>query len=154
MSKEISAARLKELKNIEERHKGVLHPRDVITRAKNENSALHSYFDWDDKSAAYKHRLEQARELITEFHEITYVDNTPHVVPVYTSLYTDRKEGKGGYRRMTRVLRTKTGREELLETALWELSALERKYKALHELASVFEAAREIRKTLDISETT
>lgn len=152
MSKEINAARLAELKKIESKHKGVLHPRDVVSTARNEKSALHSYFDWDDKSAAAKHRLEQARSLITEFHEIHYVDHTPYSVPVYTSLHTDRKEGKGGYRRMERVLKTRTGREELLETALWELSALERKYKSLHELTAVFEAARQIRKEFDIAE--
>ena len=43
---------------------GALNPEDVISAARNKNSALHDRFQWDDSAAAHQYRLEQARRLI------------------------------------------------------------------------------------------
>jgi hypothetical protein len=47
--------------------KGKLTPTAVVTLARNKNSPLHSLFDWNDKMAAAKYRLAQARTIITSF---------------------------------------------------------------------------------------
>lgn len=52
-----------ELKRLESRA-GTLTPESVIEAARNDKSALHGYFDWDDTIAAHKWRIEQARTLI------------------------------------------------------------------------------------------
>jgi hypothetical protein len=43
---------------------GYLRPESVVAAAKDPDSPLHSHFDWNNDSAAHKHRLEQARALI------------------------------------------------------------------------------------------
>lgn len=43
---------------------GRLTPAAVVEDAMNEESPLHSYFEWDDNEAARKYRLTQARRLI------------------------------------------------------------------------------------------
>jgi hypothetical protein len=43
---------------------GRLRPEDVVDAARNPNSALHSYFTWDDSEAAAAYRLQEARALI------------------------------------------------------------------------------------------
>lgn len=53
-----------------------LDPKIVLDEASNPDSPLHDYFDWDDTSAARKHRLAQARQLVGTV-KITYVGD-PH----------------------------------------------------------------------------
>lgn len=43
---------------------GNFTPEDVVSRAKDEKSPLHKYFEWDDSLAAHAHRLSQARNLV------------------------------------------------------------------------------------------
>jgi hypothetical protein len=45
---------------------GDLSPERVVSLAKNQHSALHRYFEWDNDKAAHQHRLTQARSLIRE----------------------------------------------------------------------------------------
>lgn len=49
---------------LRQQFKGELTPRDVVDDARNPNSPLHSYFEWDDGAAAEAYRLKQARGLI------------------------------------------------------------------------------------------
>lgn len=44
--------------------KDALLPEDVVDAARNPNSTMHSFFEWDDSEAAAKFRLVQARWLI------------------------------------------------------------------------------------------
>lgn len=46
------------------RSKKLINPRIVLDAAREESHPLHRYFDWDDKSAGEKYRLEQARAMI------------------------------------------------------------------------------------------
>jgi hypothetical protein len=43
---------------------GRLTPEDVVKSAARKTSPLHEYFEWDEKKAAKKYRLMQARQLI------------------------------------------------------------------------------------------
>jgi hypothetical protein len=54
---------IERLKSLE-RKGGELTPDAVVEDAKNKTSPLHRYFDWKDREAAHKWRLEQARTLI------------------------------------------------------------------------------------------
>jgi hypothetical protein len=46
----------------------------VVKEAKNDKSPLHKCFDWDNKSAAQKWRLSQARNLIDSVTEVVIID--------------------------------------------------------------------------------
>ena len=51
------------IENIKER-KGECTADDVLGEAKKEGHPLHEVFDWDNASAAHKHRIQMARQLI------------------------------------------------------------------------------------------
>jgi hypothetical protein len=50
------AARLAELRQIEQKAGGVLQPESVVDFARNPKTALHGAFTWDDTEAARKYR--------------------------------------------------------------------------------------------------
>ena len=60
----ISKAAQAHLRAIYERNGKSLSPAVVLDAAKNEDSPLHKYFEWDDRKAAHLYRLTQAREII------------------------------------------------------------------------------------------
>ncbi len=77
---------------------GELNKHDVEKQARSKNSALHKYFEWDDKAGARKFRLMQAETLISEVRlEVTrsevvvrvpqYVRDT--TIPTNEAGYTD-----------------------------------------------------------------
>jgi hypothetical protein len=62
---------------------GRLSPQGVVNEAKRKDSPLHDQFEWDDKVAGVKYRLEQAARLIVSVKiQITHYD-MPLRVPQY-----------------------------------------------------------------------
>ena len=56
----------------------------VVEDATPRRSVLHPFFDWDDGSAAHKHRLQEARRLIRSVTiEVTTKKGVIRAVPVY-----------------------------------------------------------------------
>lgn len=135
--RKLTEARLKELRKIERQNGGILHPEKVVEFARNEHTALHSAFNWNDSEAAHQYRLEQARRLIRVIVEYTPHDAEP--IRAFVALRSERYED-GGYRHMPTLMHSPEGRDAILATALWELDAFRAKYKELKELADVFEA--------------
>lgn len=66
-----------EVKAIEDRNGGGrVTPDQVLERAKSKTSALHDRFEWDDKKAGHKYRVEQARALINSVCVVIHTDRT------------------------------------------------------------------------------
>lgn len=128
-----------ELTQIFNEHEGRIPPEAVIEFARDENTALHAEFEWDDTEAAHQFRLEQARKIIRLNIDIVETPNGNVRVPVYVSLVSDRRGG-GGYRALTDVMSDADMRAQLLQQAIDELRRVQRKYESLRELAPVFEA--------------
>lgn len=120
---------------------GVIQPADVVARASDPASAMHSWFQWDDTEAAQAYRLQQARQLLRVFVTVETKDNKP--VRAFVSLGTDRY-GEGGYRTMAEVLSDEEMRAQLLADAVKELRSAERKYRQLQELSGVWSALDEV----------
>lgn len=55
---------------------GRLTPDAVVEDARDPQSPLHDLFEWDDAKAAYQHRLDQARAIITSVRVVQKVDST------------------------------------------------------------------------------
>jgi hypothetical protein len=113
---------VQELRRIAKSHGGVLNPHDVVEFARNEKTALHSKFTWDDAKAGHEYRLWQARQVIRVNVEV--LEGSKEPVKVFVSLRSDR--GVNGYR--------------LLQQAKDEADAWRVKYRRLIELVPVFEA--------------
>ena len=131
-----------ELREIEKKGGGIIQPEAVVEYAKNPNTELHSQFDWDDSEAARKYRIWQARQLLRIV--ITVEPRSNQEINAYVSLQSDRYNG-GGYRSTISVLSKKDTREMLLQDALKDLEAFERKYSQLSELAEIFAKSKQIR---------
>lgn len=135
-----------ELKRIADRNGGILRAEDVVEEARNENSPLHSSFNWDDTDAARLWRLHQARNII----RVTYIEckKVDREVRAFVSLTPDREEDGGGYREIVRVLSNRDQRRQMLDDAMRELEVFTQKYAVLEELALVFDAAKNVKKML------
>lgn len=132
---------LQELELIAKKNGGILRPQDVIDYARDEGTALHNHFDWNDTSAAEKWRMEQARQIIRI--SVTMIDNGNEKAEIraFVSLKPDRYNGEGGgYRPMVTVLSREDMREQMLADALEELESFREKYDMLTELSSVMGA--------------
>lgn len=133
---------LAELATIAKQHGGLVSPAAVVEFARDESTALHSQFQWDDGIAAEQYRIWQARHLLRVC--VVTVENHDEPVIAHVSLVGDRN-ADGGYRRIEAVLGDPSLRDRLLDTALRELEAFRRKYASLQELCEVFAALDKVR---------
>lgn len=112
----------------------LLRAEDVVEWArKNKRSALHTQFNWNDRDAAERYRIDQARALI----RLIVIPGTRR--SRYVSLTIDRVDS-GGYRDVEIVMRSSALRAVRLRDALLELNRIRQKYAELEELTAVFAA--------------
>jgi len=130
-----------ELDALVEQHGGIVLPAQVVEFARDENTALHEYFDWDDSEAAKQWRLEQARRVIRLSVTVIQSDNAP--IRALVSLTSDRKAG-GGYRALADILDDESPREQMERDALAELRVFRRKYERLVLLQPIWVAVDEL----------
>lgn len=132
-----------ELESIEKRHKGKLRACDVVEFARDESTALHGCFQWDDTAAAHQYRLWQARKVIAVHVDVIHADARPF--RVWVSPSSDRKKQGGGYRNTGKVLSDAEQRAELIADALRELRHFREKFRTIkQELAPIFEAIEDV----------
>lgn len=135
-----------ELKQLAVECDGILTAEAVVEAAKDEASALHSQFEWDDSAAAENYRLWQARRLLNVVVEYIGPVDSPLKTRVFVSLTTDRNQKNGGYRQTVAVLSDRDQRRQLLADALDEMERFQRKYETLQELSEVIAAMRHVRR--------
>lgn len=134
---------LDELEIIRSQGGGILLPEDVVNYAFNEDTALHSKFEWDDGKAGHAYRVWQARHLIKIC--VTVEPVTKNEIPVYVSL-NDERYGDGGYRNTVDVLSDKVLRRKLVEGAIRDFEYWRFRYHQLVELDDVFSAMDDLKK--------
>ncbi len=139
---------LRELNRIAKKSKGLLIPEKVVEEARSEASPLHDQFNWDDTEAARQYRIYQAKNLIRTIVRYAEINGDKRAVRVFVSLTPDREEDGGGYRDVVAVLSDKSMRRQMLEDAMNELAAFEKKYANLKELTEVFVASKKARLAL------
>lgn len=62
---------------------GTLTPREIVDVARDEDSPLHWFFEWDDSTAAELYRHEQARTLVRSFNIEVRINKTIVTLPKY-----------------------------------------------------------------------
>ena len=136
-----------ELEAITNANDGRLLAENVVDYARDPDTTLHDQFDWDDTAAADKWRLHRARNIILKV-RVTISrgdDRAPVSIRAFVSLNADRGD-RTGYRVTTAVLSDVDLRASLLAEAKDEMQGFRRKYRALSELADVFEAMKRVRR--------
>lgn len=128
---------------------GVITARAVVEEARNPDSPLHPYFEWDEEKASEAFLLMQAEGLIRRY-RITVVRQEPLTkkVKVLVSRGTvsrrSIRSSEGSYETIEDVLGDPARRAEMLDNALGELEGIKRKYEVLEELAIVWQAVDEV----------
>lgn len=124
---------------LKEQFKGELTPEDVLADAKNNNSPLHSFFEWDDSAAAHQHRLNQARGLIRTIVAVYTHDDKPATrMRAYVHI---NDNAAPHYRETSHAMSVKATRDMVLQSAWREFQSWRRRYADLREFAEIFDAA-------------
>lgn len=107
-------------------------PEEILEKAKDPDSELHKCFEWDDKKAAYKYRLQQARTIMCN---LVFVSDDAEERPrVFYNLTFEKAE----YHPTKLILEKPDEYKALLTKAQNELKAFKTKYSMLRELQSIF----------------
>lgn len=142
-----------ELERIRKSTEGAeLHPGDIIEAAKSSRSVLHKLFEWDDTKAAHQHRLYQAGTLIRSIvvHRIDHPEKGNVREYTVTPGAYAREGERRPFRRTEDLLADEDLRPQVLQRALGELVAFQRRYKALQELAIVMRSIDEVLTTVKV----
>lgn len=121
-------------------------PSDIVEFARNENTALHNLFTWDDSIAAERYREHEAGRIIRN---IVIVENDKsnddknNVVVVRAIMSTNERTKE--YTTVQRIVTNKDSYAKLLAAALAELTAFKKKYETLSgDLEVIFDAIDQI----------
>ena len=94
---------------------------------------------WDDASAAHRYRVMRAGNILRAI-EVVYSDEQKEPVRAFSvdaSNWSKKDSKYKPYRATEDILKDETARASLLQSALNELIAFQRRYRALNELAIV-----------------
>lgn len=128
----------KELAEIEKQN-GRISAQAVVDRARPENSILHKFFDWNDETAAEKHRLAQARHIINMV--VVEVKNN-NKESLITRAYVE-VDHKTGYRSLSVVVKSPSLRSQLLAQALKDIEIYSAKYAVLIDVIELLKPIKE-----------
>jgi hypothetical protein len=118
---------------------GALNPEDVVTVARDKDSALHDCFQWDNSKAAHQFRLDQARRLIrVAVTVIPALSNTP--VKQFVSLSPLRGTEEGSYISTVDILSDEEKYDMAKRDAIRGLERLHSQYSYISELGPVWAA--------------
>jgi len=130
-----------------QKKQGFISPESVIEKAKVKTSPLHKGFEWDDTAAAHQHRMTQARNIIQAI-KIIKLEVSPQPIRAFELRGSTKPESikpRKVYDNIEDILADPVTRNELLDRALAELRAFEKRYSHLRELNDTFKAMRRIR---------
>lgn len=109
---------------------------DIVDMARGEDHFMHDMFEWDDSIAGEKYREQQAGLIVRMLVFRDEETEKPTPVRVFYSASDEPRK----YSPTTVIIRQPDAYKTLLEQALIELRAFQRKYSSLSELSDVFDA--------------
>ena len=105
-------------------------PQQVVDLARNEGTALHSCFEWDDTVAAERFRLTQAQTLI----RMIVIHDEKKDEKTDIRLYVSTGDRSNEYAETKIVVQHLDEYQALLDRAMNELLSFKKRYQALKEL--------------------
>lgn len=129
----------KEFKKIEKKN-GEVTKSLIVDAARSKDNVMHDLFEWDDKVAGEKYRLNQAG-LIMSALIVEKERDKNYGGRAYVNIEsTDELLSKGRYVNYETAMSDDDMRSVVLRNALKELASFREKYKELKELEKVFAA--------------
>lgn len=126
---------------LREKFRGEITPEDILEDAKNDNSPLHSFFEWNDGDAAHQHRLQQARGLIRS---VVAIYTHPDRPATRMKAYVHIPDKEPHYREAGHAMSVKKTRDMVLQRAWSEFQQWRKRYESLKEFSDLFEVADEV----------
>jgi hypothetical protein len=128
-------------RRLEQLHKkhGKLTPEIVLDDARRPRSILHSYFEWDDTTAAEKWRREQARHLIKAVRVIIEAPGEPDR-EMRAFVHVVSEERKSLYLPAIQAMDDVAYRRQVLDRLKKELDDLRNRYGQVLDVAELFDA--------------
>lgn len=126
-----------EILALKQRDGRIYAPQVVDWARDNPASELHRHFVWDDRVAAERYRVDQARYLI----QIHVVDDDAQRMTI--SLIYDRTRG-GGYRDRDTVMNHREMRRAAMMDALTDLQRWQERNAHFEELAPIFQTIERV----------
>jgi hypothetical protein len=122
---------------------GVLAAQDIVVAARAEESPLHRFFNWDDRSAARAWRLDQAKDLVKAL--VVVIPDADGPSPAYEATIAKHVNGPVFTRLTPRVFMPapQPPRFARLQQALRALEDVRKRYADLQELEAVMSAIDE-----------
>lgn len=114
-----------------------IDPKQIVDKARDENTELHRCFEWDDEKAAEKYRITQAR---TVLRCLVFVPNEEETDQKKQLSIAYRTIDSASYETTRFIFKNEDSHAKLVKTALLELQRFQEKYSFLSELKVVFEA--------------
>ena len=114
-----------------------VNPKQVLDKAKDEQSELHKCFEWDDSIAAERFRLDQARSVINHLIVVTRDPDEDKEPVQFRVLMKNENERDTNYKQTIIMVKDEDEYKKLLEQAYAELRSFKKKYSCLVELANI-----------------
>ena len=112
--------------------RGALTAKNILDESRPTEAPLHNEFEWDDVKAAEEYRLQQARHIINCL--LIEDDSQQETVRAFFNLAESAPE----YRSIRTIMADETQSEALLQVAIQELQAFERKYAQISKFKALF----------------
>lgn len=131
-----------EMERIRVRNNGRLDIHALVKAAKAKASPFHEHFDWDDKIAADKHRLQQASHLIVCIEVM--IEEQPESKPIRAFVSVVRDADRS-YTSINHAMSDDELRQQVIRQAWSELAAWKARHAELVEFARVFSVIEEVK---------
>ena len=125
---------------------GRLSAENLVDVSRPEDAPLHSEFEWNDDIAAEMYRRTQAGQIIRH---LSVKTETKTPVRAFFNIEVRNKE----FESIQAIIRNEDKYAALLEQALRELEAFQRKYQMLSELQGIFDAITGIKNATCVAST-
>lgn len=106
----------------------------IVEKARDAGTELHKCFEWDDTKAAEKWRLQTARNVVCS---LVFREKEQTEAPAMRLFF--KTDAASGYAETTTIIQNADEYQKLLQRALGELRAFQRKYQSLVELDGLME---------------
>lgn len=114
----------------------LITPEKLVEDAKYESSPIHNYFEWNDQTAAYNYRIDQARlylrSIVIEIEDLGEVRAFHNV---YIEKYDDNQ-----YASLEKVTNTPSLISQVIKSALKEANGWKERYKTYKQLSPIVDA--------------
>ena len=111
---------------------------EIVDMARNKDSSMHKYFEWDNKTASEEYRKIQAQRLVKNFVLVKIEPETKKEEKTTFRLVEATSDRNNTYAPVKFFLQNRDEYSDLLHRAMIELEGFRKRYSNLVELDSIF----------------